>query len=799
MNKDRPIPIDEALTIARQIADALEAAHEKGIIHRDLKPSNIMLSAGDRVKVLDFGLAKAGWTGQTGEAGGAGEDVTHSPTVTVGGTREGVILGTAAYMSPEQARGKVVDKRTDIWAFGCVLYELLTGRKAFAGDTVSDVIAAILDREPDWSALPKTIPSTVRRLLQRCLEKDLKRRLRDIGDAQLELDDRADAEVSSSPSPPALPLRIALWTLSGLIVGGLLVGLGIRFVPRATPDEVTRFAIALPPDLQLDLMALSPDGRVLVYAGSDSAGRRLYKRTLDTLESVAIRGTEGGAHPFFSPDGASVGFFARDGLKRIPLEGGLPTTISATTWSVEEGAAGTWLSDDTIVFESQSPNRGLERIPASGGEATHLTVIDKERGEVRHMWPVTVPGERALLFTVYSGARDSLRIDVVSLQSGERTALVQGSGAHVLPTGHIAFGRGGSLWVAPFDVDRLKLMGPPTAVIEGITVGLGWRPIIAVGAEGSLAYVTGASDPYPPRTLVWVDRTGREEPVDTPARAWFWPQISPDGRRLGGHIHDPVNMDAWIYELDHGPLVRMTYDARQNGTPLWSPDGTRVAFWSRQGGPRNLYLRPADLSGRPERLTTSPNDQAPLSWSGDGRLLVFHERSPDTGMDIGVVSIDGDHKSQVIIRGAFNEGRPAVSPDGRWIAYESNASGRSEVYVQPFPGLETRWQVSTEGGESPSWGPDGRELFCRRENAMIRVPVRTTGNSFRYGNSEVLFEGPYVPEEDAVGARSYAVAPDGRRFLMMKEQERHDHDGGASQIVVIRNWVSELERRAPTR
>jgi dipeptidyl aminopeptidase/acylaminoacyl peptidase len=356
------------------------------------------------------------------------------------------------------------------------------------------------------------------------------------------------------------------------------------------------------------------------------------------------------------------------------------------------------------------------------------------------------------------------------------------------------FQRNGSLWVAPFDQARLELTGPPAVVLESVAIALDWSPMIAVTRNGALAYATGG-EPYPPRTLLWVDQAGHEEALDAPARAWFWPQISPDGKRLGMHIMDPVNMDAWIYELDRGPLVRMTYDARQDGYPLWSPDGTRVAFWSRQGGSdSNLYVRSAELTGRDQRLTATDNGtyQLPMAWTQDGHLLVFEQWvSAATKIDIGVIPVDGVGTPTLLLQGPSDEAHPAISPDGRWIAYQSNQSGRWEVYVQPFPGLGGRWQLSTQGGVSPTWDPNGGRLFYRNDRAMMSVPVTTTGNTFRYGNPRMLFEGSYVPEESApYDARSYAVAPDGR-FLMMKEPEQRP-----TQIVVILNWAEELKRSA---
>jgi serine/threonine-protein kinase len=572
-----------------------------------------------------------------------------------------------------------------------------------------------------------------------------------------------------------------------LLAGALIVTFGGRFQPGPEPASVTRFTISPPAHVTLgEAMALSPDGRTLVYEGRDDSGRRLYRRTLDSLESAPIRGTEGGARPFFSPDGRSLGFAVERSLKKIPLGGGAAVTVVHAAHGLQGGA---WLSDDTIVFGAIA--QGLMRVSASGDAARPLTTVDGARGEIEHRSPVVLPGERAVLFTVHKGARDSQRVDAVALQTGRRSELVQGNGAWPLATGHLAFQRAGTVWVAPFDQARLSLTGPPTLAVEAVTIAADWSPFLAVSRTGSLAYVTGDPDPYPPRALLWVDRRGREERIDAPARAWWWPRLSPDGRRVGFHIMDPQNMDAWIYELDHGPLVRMTYHPLQDGYPLWTPDGKRIAFWSRQhGGPANLYLRSASLTGGEQRLTTSPNHQIPLSWADGGKLLVFQERARDTGLDIGVLAIDGDRTPRPLISGSADEGGPAVSPDGRWIAYHSNLSGTHEVYVQPFPALDGRWQVSTQGGVSPLWGPDGRELFYRSGRAVMSVPVATSAGAFRNGNARALFEGPYVPEEGGVfDAPSYAVAADGRRFLMMKQAP-----GAGQHIVVIVNWPEELKR-----
>jgi eukaryotic-like serine/threonine-protein kinase len=779
---------EEALGIARQIVSALEAAHEVGVVHRDLKPANIKLRPDGTVKVLDFGLAKA-LESRTDAAPNSDLPTRTSPAM----TQIGRVLGTVAYMSPERLRGLPADQRADIWAFGCVLFEMLSGLRAFPGDHWSDISAGVLEREPDFARLPRGTPHSVRRLLQWCLEKDPRRRLHHIADARLDLDTESSTnsqrQTSEKPSPTRA--RSVVSTISGLLAGGLMVFMAMRLASPTMPGVVT-FAFSPPPNVELrDPMALSPDGRTLVYTGTDDRGSRLYRRALDALDSVPIRGTEGGGFPFFSPDGAWVGFSDGRSIKKVPVQGGTAETVCEISGDLRA----TWLPDDTIVFGSTS---GLMRVAASGGGVRQITIVDRAHGEIEHHSPVSVPGADAVLFTVYSGARDGQRIEVVSLDSGTRTPLVRGSGAQYAGTEHIvfAFEHSGSLWVAPFDRKRLTMTGPAAPVLEGILISDHWIPTIAVGPNGSLAYARGtAASQYSPRKLFWVDSTGREEPVDAPARPWWWPEISPDGKRLGVHMMDPANMDAWIYELDNGPLRRMTLHPAQDGYPLWSPDGNRIAFWSRQGGvASNLYLRSADLTGGEERLTSSPNAQAPFSWTRDGRL-VFQEFSPETRTDIGLVPIEGARTPTLIIRGPSDEGRPSMSRDGRWIAYQANPSGRFEVYVQPFPELGDVHQISTEGGASPLWHPNGRELVYRQGRMMISVPITTTGASFKFGNPRTLFERSYVMEgSDVGGGRSYALAPDGR-FLMMKEEEGVEGGSGPAEIVVILNWIEDLKRR----
>jgi serine/threonine-protein kinase len=794
-----PIPLDETLPIARQVADALEAAHERGIIHRDLKPANIKLRPDGAVKVLDFGLAKA-FVDPAAGLDGPAYLLSQSPTMTSPAmTRLGVILGTAAYMSPEQARGRTVDKRSDIWAFGCVLYEMLTGIQTFRGDDTTEVLASVVRSEPDWSSLPADTPPNIRALLLRCLQKDVRKRIRDAGDIVLDLDEPSPAAAPASAvagtSASILSRRSLLVGLAGLMLGGVITGLGVRLLepPRTTP--VTRFMMRLPPGqrlagLDLTAMAFSPDGRRLAYVASAGGSQQLYLREMDSLEGMPIAGTEGAASPFFSPDGQWVGFFTLNGLKKVPLSGGAPVVLDRL---VDFGRGGSWGVDGNIVF---SPGfvSGLSLVPATGGTPSRtLTMLDRQKAEGSHRFPPHLPDGRGVLFTVGTGGSwDNARIEVLRLDTGERKVVIEGgSDGRYLPSGHLVYLRAGVLMAVAFDLDRLAVIGPPVGVVEGVlpsTDNTGAAQA-AFAEDGSLFYVPGTGRASE-RRLVWVDRTGTEQALQLPPRPYRHPRLSPDGQRLALDIDEGNGSDVWLYDLFRGTLTRLTFDGGMS--PAWTPDGTKVTFESESAtaGAANLFWKSADGSGADERLTTGDTDQFLSSWSTDEKTLAFVQAAPATGWDIWTLSLENGRKPQAFLQTPFNESDPAFSPDGRWVAYESDESGRVEVYVQPFPGPGSKELVSTDGGTDPAWSRDGRELFYRSGDRMMAVAtaIRPT---FRASKPEVLFERPYWA---AFLLRNYDVSPDGRRFLMIKESEQA---AAAVHINVVQHWLEELKRLVP--
>ena len=771
--------LEESLSIMRQIGEALEAAHDKGIIHRDLKPANVKVASDGKVKLLDFGLAKA----IAEEKSPA--DLSHSPTLTREGTEHGVILGTASYMSPEQARGQALDRKTDIWSFGCVLYEVLTRRKAFPGETVSDIIASILARDPDWEALPERTPLKIRDLLRRCLQREPHRRLRDIGDARLEIEESL-AEPATVPVA-ARPRRAPPVVVTGL-AAALVAGIAAWNLLRPEPLVVSRFDLNLPPEealtnLSYPVVAWSPDGTRLVYVGRP---QRLYVRAIDQMQSTAIPGTERALTAFFSPDGDWVGFYGAGRLKKVQLATGSVVTLC----DAPDPLSASWGDDDTILFEPLGTS-GLSRVSASGSAPSVVTTPDPSQGEISHRWPEFLPGAKAALFTIWTGSFETSRIAVLRLETGEHRVLIEGASfARYSPTGHIVYAREGQLEAAPFDLDRLEVTGQPVPLsLEVSTVTMLGTAHFSLARDGSLAYVPAGGPTE--KTLVWVDRNGWTRPLTEARRAYDTPRLSPDGKRLAVTIGDE-RAHIWVYDLERDALTRLS--GPDGNVPIWTPDGERVTFKSGVETPEIVWQK-ADGGSTPEKLTSLTNyNSDPNSWSPDGKWLAFTDSDPKSGADIWLLSLEGERKARPFLQTPASEAGGVFSLDGRWIAYDSNESGRREVYLQPFPGPGAKWQVSTEGGRQSVWARNGREIFYRSGDKMMAVEVQTEP-SFRLSKPKMLFEGRYEGADGWFGYANYDVTADGQRFLMIRSEE----EPAPTRIRVVLNWAEELKAKVPSR
>ena len=756
------IPLDEALPIARQIAEALEAAHEQGIIHRDLKPANIKVTPDGNVKVLDFGLAKLS---ETAIAGASTPNMSLSPTITSPAmmTGAGMLLGTAAYMSPEQAKGRPADKRSDIWAFGCVLYEMLTGKGPFAGDDVSDTLANVLKREPDWSALPASVPASIRALLRRCVEKDRRKRVADVSTALFAIDEQASLSGSVAASAARLPRR-SLWRRIAVLTAGALVGAAVAttltwVATRPVPPRVSRLPLASSGATALNIngterdLAITPDGTHVVYVGN--SGTQLFVRALDALAPVAIASGNNLSAPFVSPDGQWVGFRDAVALRKVAITGGPPITLAR----LDGGLRGaTWAPDDTIIFATNNPATGLQRVSAAGGTPEVLTRPDHAQGEADHLWPELLPGGRAVLFTItaQTGGLDTAQVAVRDLRTGAQKVLLRGgSHGHYVASGHLVYVAAGTLRAIPFDLNRLETHGTAVPVLPRLVTTPYGAGDFAVATDGTLVYVDVPGRlAANARTLVWVDRTGKEEPVAAPPRAYLHPRLSPDGTRVALSISDQEN-DLWIWDLRRATLTRLTLDPGLDWFPVWTPDGRRIIFSSNRGGEFNLWWQAADGTGAAERLTTSSHAQFPTGITPDGTAVVFFDATT-MAPDLLQLALDGTRQVTPLLQTKFEKRNGIVSPDGRWLAYESNSSGPTEIYVRPFPNVGGgQWQVSTAGGRMPLWARSGKELFyVGADGALLRVPVEASGATWNAGTPMKLLERGYYTPAATLAART---------------------------------------------
>ena len=731
-----PIPIDEALPLFKQIAEGLEAAHDKDVIHRDLKPANIKIGSEGNPKILDFGLAKA-----LGGDEDPSVDSSQSPTLTKG-TALGVIMGTASYMSPEQARGKLLDRRTDIWAFGCCFYEALTGKKTFDGASVTDTLATLIKNEPEWGALPDRASASVRNLLVRCLSKDRSWRLQHIGEARIALHHAMESDDDAATEQMTTAGGRGPWVLAaGMAIVAAAAWLSPE--PVSPPRPPIRSVIPVAPADRLTtpgayatgILTISSDGRRLVFSGEKDGVDALYLREMDGAQARALPGTAGGYRPFFSPDGRTVAFFASGKLRKVALDGGNPQVVADVP---EIGQGGTWGEDGTIVFVGESV-LGLSRVSASGGPVEVLTTLDAQQNERSHNNPTFLPGRRGLLFSVEVDGRafGEGRITYLSLETRERRTLIDnGHFPRYAESGHIVYGSRRTLMAAPFDLSQLEVTGPSAPVVEDIvsTPQFGSRHF-DVSRTGTLVYVGGGQRDTD-RRLVWLHRDGSADTLPAEAGPYVVPRLSPGGRYVSVETRF-ADDDVWLYDLSRGGWSRRTVEG-ENMAPVWGPDATQIAIGYFSVSALNLHLLNLDGTGDKERIIESELFQWPTSWSADGHLLAYVERHPQTGLDLWVLPLDGERRPRSFLATSFDEDQAVFSPDGRWLAYSSNETGRVEVFLRSLAGSEKE-QVSIGGGSEPAWAKSGRELFYRKGHAMMAVSVRLEP-TLDVGNPQKLFD-----------------------------------------------------------
>ena len=796
-----PLPLETALNYAKQIADALEAAHEKGITHRDLKPANIMITPAGVVKVLDFGLAAVAQDPASG-----GTDPSNSPTLTMRATQVGMIMGTAAYMSPEQAAGKPVDKRADIWAFGVVLFELLTGRQLFGeGETISHTLADVLRAPIDFDNLPRETPKAIRDLLRRCLDRDVKNRLRDVGEARVAIASASKEQPDAVETAPVPTVRVLPWAVGAVTMTMIALALGFGYYRATRPIEhpLMRMSVDLGQDAVAGIratVAISPDGTRIVYPVRGTAGeQQLATRLLDQMTATPLPGTTNAADPFFSPDGQWIGFFADGKLKKISVLGGAAVTLCDA-----QGLRGGSWNDDGNIIAALGAASGLSRVSADGGVPQPLTKLAE--GEATHRWPQVLPDGSAVLFTASqntTGRFDDANIKLLSLKTGEIKTLVKGGNlGRYLPTGarsgYLIYIHEGTLLAASFDLAKLELRGPAVPVLEDMYGdAFGGSGQLTFSRTGTFVYRSGkpSAQGYP---VLWLDSTGKAEPLIAVPGVYAAPHFSPDGQRLLLVAQSAKGRDVYVYDLLRGAMSRLTFTGGSSN-PVWTPDGKHVVYWS--GG--SFWWIRADGAGEPQHLLESKNPLFANSFSPDGHRLAYYERTPETNANIWTLPLDlsdPEHpspgKPELFLRTPYNEGVATFSPDGRWLSYASDESGRLEVYVRPFPGPGGKWQISTAGATYSFWSRDGRELFYRTaDNRIMLVDYAVKGDSFTAGKPRVWSVTQVRPTPE--GSPALDLAPDGKRFAILPDSDAAQAQTGSVHVMFLLNFFDELRRRVP--
>ena len=812
------MPLDEALPIAKQIAEALEAAHEQGIIHRDLKPANIKVRPDGTVKVLDFGLAKA-----MDQGSGIGDQesahLANSPTITTPAmTQAGMILGTAAYMAPEQARGKTVDRRADIWAFGAVLFEMVTGVRAFEGEDIADTLGNVMKVEPNWQIVPASMPSRVVQVMRACLNKDRRQRLDSALSVRLALEGAFEtAAPQTTPplaaaTPRSVVARAQPWAVAGFFGVTMIAGLVVWAPWRSAPVPTPRTLMALiGADASLSTgggasVILSPDGTTLAFVAQQAGQTRLFIRTLDQLQATALAGTEGARGPFFSPDGQWLAFIAGGSLKKVSVTGGAAVPLC----DAGEILGGTWADDDTIIFtRSGAPIATLMRVSAAGGTPAVFGALSP--GATRQRWPQALPGGQAVLFTEHSAGTnwDAANLLVAPLSGGVPKVVVRGGyyGRYV-PSGpgspqrdgrtggHLIYLQQGTVFAVRFDLTRLETVGPAVPALEGVSANPpAGGAQLAVSSEGTLVYVPGTVTTAA-RPIDWLTRDGKTRVLRATNADWSNPRFSPDGQKLAVDISDGTQRDLWVYEWARDTLTQLTFDPGEDRFPVWTPDGGRLVFASdrAKAGTLNLYWVNADGTGEVTRLTDSPDDQRPFSWHPSGKFLGFH-----SDLDILILPMKGDATRgwtpgapTVFLSTPAGESAPMFSPDGRWIAYASNeAGGTNDVYVRPFPGPGGKWRISTTGGITARWSATARELILNNQTTIMSAPYAVVGDSFRADTPQIW--SPTTIQGVAPGNTAYDLHPDGKRVATSAAEPDRVQD----KVVFVFNFGAYLRTIAP--